>query len=98
MTVAGTLEQNLVTITSSGAVDLTGSTLTVIGTPTLESYTLLEGSSVTGIPTLSGATGYQLSVDSTSVKLVKSVVGSTYSKYFTSGSENETGLNGLTGM
>jgi fibronectin-binding autotransporter adhesin len=98
MTVAGTLEQNLVTITSSGAVDLSNSTLKVNGTPTLESYTLVEGSSVTGTPTLSGGTGYQLSVDSTSVKLVKSVVGSTYSKYFTSGSENETGSNGLTNL
>jgi len=98
MTVAGTLEQNLVTITSSGAVDLSNSTLRVNGTPTLESYTLVEGSSVTGTPTLSGGTGYQLSVDSTSVKLVKSVVGSTYSKYFTSGSENETGSNGLTNL
>jgi hypothetical protein len=98
MTVAGTLEQNLVTINSSGAVDLTGSTLMVSGTPTLESYTLVQGSSVTGTPTLSGATGYQLIVDSASVKLVKSVAGSTYSKYFTSGSENEVGSNGLTNL
>jgi autotransporter-associated beta strand protein len=98
MIVAGTLEQNLVTITSSGAVDLTGSTLMVSGTPTLESYTLVEGSSVTGTPTLSGATGYRLIVDSVSVKLVKSVAGSTYGKYFTSGSENEVGSNGLTNL
>jgi fibronectin-binding autotransporter adhesin len=98
MTVAGTLEQELVTITSLGAVDLSNSTLQVNGMPTLDSYTLVEGSSVTGNPTLSGAFGYQLSVDSTSVKLVKSVTGSTYEKYYAPGSEGQVGSNGLTNL
>jgi autotransporter-associated beta strand protein len=70
MTVAGTLEQNLVTITSSGAVDLTGSTLTVNGTPTLASYTLVTGSSLTGTPKLSPSiTGYQIAVSGNNVLL-----------------------------
>jgi len=50
LAVAGTLEQNLLTITSSGAVNLTGATLTVNGTPTLPSYTLVSGAPLTGTP------------------------------------------------
>jgi len=69
LTVAGTLEQNLVTVTSSGAVDLTGSTLKVNGTPTLASYTLVSGTSLTGTPTLSGATGYYLSASGNNLLL-----------------------------
>jgi autotransporter-associated beta strand protein len=98
MTVSGTLEQNLVTITSSGAVSLAGSTLTVNGSPTGLSYTLLTGASLTGTPTLSPAiSGYELSVDSTSVKLVKSVVviGSTFDTTYPPGTEEATGPNGL---
>jgi autotransporter-associated beta strand protein len=98
MTVAGTLEQNLVTITSSGAVSLAGSTLTVNGRPTDLSYTLLRGSSLTGTPILSPAiSGYELSVDSTSVKLVKTVVviGSTFDTTYPLGSEETVGTNGL---
>jgi autotransporter-associated beta strand protein len=98
MTVAGTLQQNLVTITSSGAVDLTGSIMTVNETPTALSYTLINGTSLSGIPTLSPAiNGYELSVDSTSVKLVKSVqvTGSTFDSTYPSGSENTIGPNGL---
>jgi autotransporter-associated beta strand protein len=72
MTVAGTLEQNLVTITSSGAVDLTGSTLTVNETPTLTSYTLVSGSSMTGTPTLSPAiSGYALRISGNNLLLEK---------------------------
>jgi hypothetical protein len=98
MTVSGNLEQNLVTITSSGAVDLANSTLTVNGTPTDLSYTLLRGTSLTGTPMLSPAIeGYELSVDSTSVKLVKSVVviGSSFDTTYPPGSENSVGPNGL---
>jgi autotransporter-associated beta strand protein len=98
LTVAGNLEQNLVTIISSGAVDLTGTTLTVNGTPTDLSYNLIEGTSLTGIPTLSTAIdGYELNVDSTSVKLVKTVVvtGSTFDATYTPGSEEAVGPNGL---
>ena len=71
MTVAGNLEQNLVTITSSGAVDLTGSTLTVNGAPTLASYTLVSGTSLTGTPpTLSPSiSGYELSVSGNNLLL-----------------------------
>jgi autotransporter-associated beta strand protein len=46
----GTLEQNLITITSSGAVNLTGSTLKVNGRPILASYTLVSGAPLTGTP------------------------------------------------
>jgi autotransporter-associated beta strand protein len=98
MTVAGTLEQNLVTITSSGAVNLDGATIKVNETPSLSSYTLVRGSSVTGTPALSPAiTGYELSVDSTSVNLVKSavVVGSTFDTTYAAGTEQELGPNGL---
>jgi len=93
----GTLEQNLVNITSSGAVNLTGSTLKVNGTPTLDSYTLINGNSVTGTPTYSGPTGYELSVEPTSVKLVKTVVvtGSTFDTTYVAGTEQEVGPNGL---
>ena len=70
LTNTGTLEQNLITITSSGAVDLTGSTLTVNGTPSLASYTLVSGSSVTGTPTLSPSiAGYELSVSGNNLLL-----------------------------
>jgi autotransporter-associated beta strand protein len=64
LTNAGALEQNLVTIASSGAVDLTGSTLKVNGAPTLASYTLVSGAPLTGTPpTLSPSiSGYELSV------------------------------------
>jgi hypothetical protein len=91
------LEQNLVNITSSGAVNLTGSTLKVNGTPTLDSYTLINGNSVTGTPTYSGPTGYELSVEPTSVKLVKTVVvtGSTFDTTYVAGTEQEVGPNGL---
>jgi autotransporter-associated beta strand protein len=98
LTVTGNLEQNLVTIISSGAVDLTESTLTVNGKPTDLSYTLIEGTSLTGIPTLSTAIdGYELNVDSTSVKLVKTVVvtGSTFDTTYPVGSEEVVGPNGL---
>jgi autotransporter-associated beta strand protein len=98
MTVDGNLEQNLVTIISSGAVNLTGSILTINGTPTDLSYTLIRGNSLTGSPTLSTAIdGYELSVDSTSVKLVKTVVviGSTFDTTYPPGSENSVGPNGL---
>jgi autotransporter-associated beta strand protein len=98
LTVTGNLEQNLVTIISSGAVDLTESTLTVNGTPTDLSYTLIEGTSLTGIPTLSTEIdGYELNVDSTSVKLVKTVVviGSTFDTTYPVGSEETVGPNGL---
>jgi len=98
MTNAGTLEQNLITITSSGAVDLTGSTLKVNEQPVSASYTLVNGTSVTGTPTLSPAiAGYELSVDATSVKLVKSavVVGSSFDTTYPPGSENTVGPNGL---
>jgi autotransporter-associated beta strand protein len=71
LTAAGTLEQNLITITSSGAVDLTGSTLTVNGTPTLASYTLVSGAPLTGTPpTLSPSiSGYELSVSGNNLLL-----------------------------
>jgi autotransporter-associated beta strand protein len=72
MTVAGNLEQNLITITSSGAVDLTGSSLKVNGSPTLGSYTLVSGTSVAGTPTLNPTiSGYKLSNSATSLLLVK---------------------------
>jgi hypothetical protein len=78
----GTLEQNLVTITSAGAVDLTGSTLTVNGTPTLASYTLVTGTSLTGTPTLSpGITGYSLTNSNGSLNLVGQAVQSGYATY-----------------
>jgi hypothetical protein len=70
LTNAGTLEQNLITITSSGAVNLTGSTLKVNGTPTLASYTLVSGTSVTGTPTLSPSiSGYELRVSGNNLLL-----------------------------
>jgi autotransporter-associated beta strand protein len=81
LTAAGTLEQNLITITSSGAVDLTGSTLTVNETPTLTSYTLVSGSSMTGTPTLSPAiSGYALRVSGNNLLLEK-VVSDAYALY-----------------
>ena len=72
MTVVGNLEQNLITITSLGAVDLTGSTLTVNGTPSASSYTLVTGTSLTGTPTLSPAiSGYALRVSGNNLLLEK---------------------------
>ena len=62
--VAGNLEQKLITITSLGEVNLTGSTLKVNGTPTAAAYTLVSGTTLTGIPTLSPPiVGYQLMND-----------------------------------
>jgi autotransporter-associated beta strand protein len=79
LTVAGTLDQNLITITSSGAVDLTGSTLKVNGTPTLTSYTLVSGTSLTGTPTLSPAiSGYSLSTSGNDLLLVAAPSGLSY--------------------
>jgi hypothetical protein len=98
LSVAGTLEQNLVTITSSGAVDLTGSTLKVNGAPTGLSYTLVSAASVTGAPIASDVpSGYELKIDDKSVKLVQSVVvtGSTFDSTYPPGSENTIGPNGL---
>ena len=72
MTNSGTLEQNLVTIRSSGAVNfLTNSTLKVNGSPTELSYTLVTGNSLTGTPTLSPAiTNYQLTNSNNSLVLL----------------------------
>jgi len=58
----------------------------------------VSGSSLTGTPTLSPAiSGYELSVNATSVKLVQSavVVGSTFDTTYPPGSENIVGPNGL---
>jgi len=66
----GTLEQNLVTITSSGAVNLAGSTLKVNGSPTEPSYTLVTGNSLTGTTTLyPSIPNYQLVVSGNNVLL-----------------------------
>jgi autotransporter-associated beta strand protein len=110
MTVAGTLEQNLVTITSSGAVDLTGSTLTVNGTPSLASYTLVTGNSLTGTPTLSPSiTGYQIAVSGNNVllqQIVKTtptititpnVGGYTYNGSYQGPGLNQVGKGGSSG-
>jgi len=77
----GTLEQNLVTITSLGAVNLMGSTLKVNGTPTLTSYTLITGTtSLTGTPTLSPAiSGYSLSLSGNSLLLIAAPSNLSYS-------------------
>ena len=93
----GTLEQNLVTITSSGAVNLTGSTLKVNETPTADEYILVSGNSVTGTPILIGADGYELKNENNSIKLVKTVVvsGSTFDTTYSPGSEEAVGPNGL---
>ena len=81
MTNSGTLAQNLVTITSSGAVDLTGSSLTVNGTPSASSYTLVTGTSLTGIPTLSPSiSGYELRVSGNNLLLEK-VATDAYADY-----------------
>ena len=78
MTVAGTLEQELVTITSSGAVNLTGATLKVNGTPSLASYTLVTGNSLTGRPTLNPSIpNYQLVVSGNNVLLQQQIVKAT---------------------
>ena len=104
MTVAGTLEQKLVTISSSGNVNLDGATLIVTEDTSANEieYTLIrveDGNSVSG--TLSSSTipsGYDLRIDTTSVKLVKSDVvigGSTFDATYTPGSEEAVGPNGL---
>jgi hypothetical protein len=97
MTNSGTLEQNLVTITSSGAVNLTGSTLKVSEAPTEGEYILVSGNSVTGTPILIGADGYELKNENNSIKLVKTVVvtGSTFDTTYPPGSEEAVGPNGL---
>jgi len=70
LAVAGTLEQNLITITSSGAVNLTGSELKVNGTPTLASYTLVSGAPLTGTPTLNPSiSGYALRISGNNLLL-----------------------------
>jgi autotransporter-associated beta strand protein len=77
----GALEQNLVTITSSGAVDLTGSTLKVNGEPSLASYTLVTGLSLTGTPTLNPSiSGYELRVSENNLLLEK-VATDAYADY-----------------
>jgi autotransporter-associated beta strand protein len=82
LTNAGTLEQNLITITSSGAVNLAGSTLKVNGTPSASSYTLVTGTSLTGTPTLSPAIpGYSLTNSNASLNLVGQPVQSGYATY-----------------
>jgi autotransporter-associated beta strand protein len=103
MTVAGTLEQKLVTISSSGNVNLGGGTLNVTGDTSSNEieYILISvtgGNSVSG--TLSASSvppGYDLRIDSTSVKLVKTVVvtGSTFDTIYPPGSEEVVGPNGL---
>ena len=78
MTNSGTLEQNLVTITSSGAVNLTGSTLKVNGSPTEPSYILVTGNSLTGTPTLNPSIpNYQLVVSGNNVLLQQQIVKAT---------------------
>jgi len=82
LTNAGTLEQNLITITSSGAVNLAGSTLKVNGTPSASSYTLVTGTSLTGTPTLSPAIpGYSLTNSNASLNLVGQPVQSGFATY-----------------
>jgi len=103
MTVAGTLEQKLVTITSSGNVNLDGATLNVTGdtSSTVNEYILISaasGSSVSGTLSASNIpSGYVLSINPNSVKLVKTVVptGPTFDTTYPLGSENTVGPNGL---
>ena len=77
----GTLEQNLITITSSGAVNLTGSELKVNGAPTLASYTLVSGAPLTGTPTLNPSiSGYALRISGNNLLLEK-VVTDAYALY-----------------
>jgi autotransporter-associated beta strand protein len=103
MTVAGTLEQNLITITSSGNVNLDGATLNVTGdtSSTVNEYILISvasGSSVSGTLSASNVpSGYVLNINPNSVKLVKTVVptGSTFDTTYTPGSEEAVGPNGL---
>jgi hypothetical protein len=82
LTNAGTLEQNLITITSSGAVNLTGSTLKVNGTPTLASYTLVSGAPLTGTPPNlnPSISGYALRISGNNLLLEK-VVTDAYALY-----------------
>jgi hypothetical protein len=93
----GTLEQNLVTITSSGAVNLDRATIKVSETPTADEYILVSGNSVTGTPILIGADGYELKNENNSIKLVKTfvVTGSTFDTTYVAGTEQEVGPNGL---
>ena len=71
LAVVGTLEQNLITITSSGAVNLAGATLKVNGTPILASYTLVSGAPLTGTrPNLNPSiSGYELSISGNNLLL-----------------------------
>jgi hypothetical protein len=55
----------------------------------------VSGTSVTGTPQLSGASGYQLINENNSLKLVKLVTGSTFDTTYAQGSENSVGSNGL---
>ena len=82
LAVAGTLEQNLITITSSGAVNLTGSTLKVNGTPILASYTLVSGAPLTGTPPNLNPliSGYALRISGNNLLLEK-VVTDAYALY-----------------
>jgi autotransporter-associated beta strand protein len=75
LAVAGTLEQNLVTtISSSGAVNLTGAKLTVNGMPSDSSYTLVTGTPLTGTPTLNPSiSGYALRISGNNLLLEKVV-------------------------
>ena len=103
MTVAGTLEQKLLTITSSGNVNLDGATLNVTGdtSSTVNEYILISaasGSSVSGTLSASNIpSGYVLSINPNSVKLVKTVVptGPTFDTTYPPGSEKTVGPNGL---
>jgi autotransporter-associated beta strand protein len=58
---------------ASASVNFTDQQVLVSGTPTLASYTLLTTSSMTGTPTLAAPApaGYELKVESNSLKLVK---------------------------
>ena len=61
-------------VAAAGAtINFTGQQVLVSGSPTLASYTLLTASSITGTPTLAAPApaGYELKVESNSLKLVK---------------------------
>jgi autotransporter-associated beta strand protein len=58
--------------TSTSTYNLSAGTIKIIGTPTLASYTLSTSTGITGTPTLDAPiVGYDLSVDGTTLKLVK---------------------------
>jgi len=82
LAVVGTLEQNLITITSSGAVNLAGATLKVNGTPILASYTLVSGAPLTGTPPNLNPliSGYELRISGNNLLLEK-VVTDAYALY-----------------